>query len=118
MKTILNFTENKTLNGYRAKINGKVVRVTTDASTVNELILSKINAEALTKQVKKGKSVKQATATLIWRATNAVIKAQREQGTEFDGIVMPNDVPKFVVRKLERKLAKRGLSLFVESDLR
>ena len=115
MKTVLNFTEDKTLNGYRAKINAMVVRVTTDATTVNELILSKVNVEALTKQIKKGKDAKDATSTMIWRAVRTIIEAQ---GTEFDGIVMPNSVPKFVARKLGRKLAKRGMKLYTMSDIR
>ena len=115
MKTVLNFTEDKTLNGYRAKINAMVTRVKTETSTVNELILGEINIEALTTQVKKGKSAKQATATLVWRAVRAIIEAQ---GTEFDGIVMPNSVPKFVARKLGRKLAKRGMKLYTMSDIR
>ena len=115
MKTILNFTEDKTLNGYRVKRGVMVTRVKTEASTVNSLILGEINVEALTKEVKKGKSAKQATATLVWRAVRAIIEAQ---GLAVDGIVMPDDVPAFVHRKLKRKLHKRGLSLYTVSDIR
>ena len=115
MKMILNFTNNAGHNGYRAKINARVVGVVTDAADINTLIMNVINMGSLTKQLKKGKDVKAATATMIWRAVRAIIEAQ---GLAVDGILMPDDVPFFVSRKLERKLQKRGMKLYTVSDLR
>ena len=115
MKTILNLTEDTTLNGFRVKRNLMVTRVKTEASTVNSLIMSEINMGSLAKQLKKGKDAKAATATLVWRAVRAIIEAQ---GLAVDGIVMPDDVPAFIGRKLGRKLHKLGLSLYKVNDLR
>ena len=116
METILNFTEDTTLNGFRLTRNLMVVvRVKTEGDNINEIILDKINVDSLANQLKKGKSKKAATATLIWRAVRALIKAQ---AVEANGIVIPNSVPKFVGRKLGRKLAKRGMSLYTVSDIR
>ena len=115
MKTILNFTENKNLNGYRAAIGAMVVRVKTDADSVNKMILKEINLKELNKQIAKGKTHKAATATLIWRAVRAIIEVQP---IEANGILMPSEVPGFVLRKLERKLQKRGMSVYTVCDIR
>lgn len=114
MKQILNFTEDRGNNGYRAAINAVVVRVETDADNINKLILNEINLGQLTKQLKKGKTVEAATATLIWRAVRTIIKANKKS----DGILLPTEVPEFVYNKLERKLSKQGMSVYKVSDIR
>ena len=114
MKKILNFTENNGNNGYRAAINAMVVRVKTDADSVNKMILKEINLKELNKQIAKGKTHKAATSTLIWRAVRAIIEVNEVS----DGILVPSDIPGFVRRKLERKLQKHGMSLYTVCDLR
>ena len=114
MKNILNFTEDRCIGGYYPSVNAFVVPVTADVD-VNKLILKKIKLSELTKQIKKGKSVKDATATMIWRAVRATIKKQRVD--DIGGILIPKNTPDFVTSKLERKLRKRGMCTYKVSDL-
>ena len=115
MKKILNFTEDRGNNGYRATINAVVVHTTTVADSFKK----EVNLKELGKKLKKGKSHEAVVASLVWRAVRAVIKTQTiVEIDELGGILIPTDVPEFITSKLERKLQKKGMWLYKVSDLR